>query len=194
MMAPMPSAPLASSRIVSPVQLAWGARVSTEFARHVLGICDEFAWSGAHASWLMACMAFESDGTFSASVPNRAGSGAVGLIQFMPLTAVDLGTTTENLALLSAESQLTYVRAYFKQYARRIASLSDMYMAILLPKYIGTAEGTVLFSGTGASYRQNAGLDANSDGKITKGEATARVAAMLQRGLEPANAAAYVWP
>ena len=70
----------------------------------------------------------------------------------------------------------------------------DMYMAILLPKYIGTAEGTVLFSGTGASYRQNAGLDANSDGKITKGEATARVAAMLQRGLEPAHAAVYVWP
>jgi hypothetical protein len=184
----------APARSGTPVQLAWGARVSTEFARHVLGICAEFGWSGAHASWLMACMAFESGGTFSASVHNAAGSGAVGLIQFMPSTAVDLGTTTENLALLSPESQLTYVRAYFKRYARRIESLSDMYMAILLPKYIGTLDSTVLFSGTGASYRQNAGLDANSDGKITKGEATARVAAMLQRGLETANVAAYAWP
>lgn len=182
------------SASAAPVNLAWGARVSTEFARHVLGICAEFGWSGAHASWLMACMAFESAGTFSASVRNAAGSGAVGLIQFMPSTAADLGTTTENLALLSPESQLTYVRAYFKRYARRIESLSDMYMAILLPKYIGTLDSTVLFSGTGASYRQNAGLDANTDGKITKGEATARVAAMLKRGLETANVAAYAWP
>src|SRR5690348_14493224 len=182
------------SASAAPVNFAWGARVSTEFARHVLGICAEFGWSGGHASWLMACMAFESAGTFSASVHNAAGSGAVGLIQFMPATARGLGTTTEGLAGMSAESQLTYVRAYFRPYARRIQSLSDMYKAILLPKYIGTAEGTVLFSGTGASYRQNAGLDANTDGKITKGEATARVAAMLQRGLETANVAAYAWP
>lgn len=175
-------------------QLAWGARVSTDFAQHLLGICREFGWSYLHANWLMACIAFESGGTFSASVRNAAGSGAVGLIQFMPATAQDLGTTTENLALLSPESQLTYVRAYFKRYARRIASLSDMYMAILLPKYIGTLDSAVLFSGTGAAYRQNAGLDVNNDGKITKGEATARVAAMLQRGLEPANVAGYVWP
>lgn len=174
--------------------LAWGARVSTEFAQHLLGICREFGWSSAHASWLMACIAFESGQTFRADVRNGAGSGAVGLIQFMPSTAQDLGTSTDNLAAMSAESQLTYVRAYFKRYARRIASLSDMYMAILLPKYIGTLDSAVLFSGSGASYRQNAGLDANNDGKITKGEATARVAVMLQRGLEPANAAVYVWP
>lgn len=138
----------------------------------------------------MACIAFESGETFSASVRNAAGSGAVGLIQFMPATAHDLGTTTEGLSAMSAESQLTYVRAYFKRYARRIASLSDMYMAILLPKYIGTLDGTVLFSG-GESYRQNAGLDANNDGKVTKGEATARVAAMLARGQRPGFFAIY---
>lgn len=194
MLGDMQPSPAFANSAAAPFQLAWGARVSTDFARHLLGICSEFGWGRSHANWLMACIAFESGESFSAGVRNAAGSGAVGLIQFMPATARGLGTTTEGLAGMSAESQLTYVRAYFRPYARRIQSLSDMYMAILLPKYIGTAEGTVLFSGTGASYRQNAGLDANTDGKITKGEATARVAAMLQRGLEPANAAAYVWP
>ncbi|EIL99152.1 transglycosylase SLT domain-containing protein [Rhodanobacter thiooxydans] len=173
-----------------PIQLAWGMRVSTGFARGVLGLCRGFGWGPAHASWLMACMAFESATTFSPSIRNAAGSGAVGLIQFMPSTARGLGTTVENLALLSAESQLDYVAAYFEPYAKRIRSLSDMYMAILLPKYIGQPEDAVLFSG-GVAYRQNAGLDANHDGKITKAEATARVADMLKRGLQPGVFATY---
>jgi hypothetical protein len=173
-----------------PIQLAWGARVSTAFAQVVFGICKEFGWGPQHASWLMACMAFETGTTFSPSVRNGAGSGAVGLIQFMPATARGLGTTAENLALLSAESQLDYVRSYFRPYARRIASLSDMYMAILLPKYIGQPEDAVLFSG-GIAYRQNSGLDANRDGKVTKAEATAKVAAMLARGLQPGFSATY---
>lgn len=173
-----------------PIQLAWGARVSTAFAQVVFGICKEFGWGPQHASWLMACIAFETGTTFSPSVRNGAGSGAVGLIQFMPSTARDLGNTVENLALLSAESQLDYVRSYFRRYASRIDSLSDMYMAILLPKYIGQPEDAVLFSG-GVAYRQNAGLDANHDGKITKAEATAKVAAMLERGLQPRVFATY---
>jgi hypothetical protein len=173
-----------------PIQLAWGARVSTAFAQVVFGICKEFGWGPQHASWLMACMAFETGTTFSPSVRNGAGSGAVGLIQFMPPTARGLGTTVEDLARLSAEAQLSYVRSHFRPYARRIASLSDMYMAILLPKYIGQPEDAVLFSG-GVAYRQNSGLDANRDGKVTKAEATARVADMLKRGLQPGVFATY---
>lgn len=173
-------------------QLAWGARVSDDFRRHVVGICHDFGWSRDHASWLMACMAFESGETFSASIRNGAGSGAVGLIQFMPATAADIGTTTRNLELLSAESQLVYVRRYFKPYRRRIASLPDMYMAILLPRYIGALDTAVLFA-SGTAYRQNAGLDVDSDGKITKREASARVAAKLQRGLQPGYAATCSW-
>ncbi len=175
---------------VAPIQLAWGARVSTGFAKAVLALCAHFGWTSEHASWLMACMAFESGRTFSPSIRNAAGSGAVGLIQFMPTTAKWLGTTPENLELLSPESQLYYVGKYFEAYAPRIHSLSDMYMAILLPKYIGQPDSAVLFS-DGISYRQNAGLDANHDGKVTKAEAAARVTAMLAEGLRPGNVAAY---
>lgn len=121
------------------IPLVWGAKVSTEFARGVVTLCSELGWGGGadHPSWLMACMAFESAETFSPSVCNAAGSGAVGLIQFMPATAATLGTTVENLRLLSATAQLAYVHRYFQPYAPRIRSLSEMYMAILLPSAIG---------------------------------------------------------
>jgi hypothetical protein len=129
-------------------------------------------------------MAFESGETFSPSIKNAAGSGATGLIQFMPATAKDLGTTIENLELLSATAQLYYVGLYFRRYASRVQSLSDMYMAILLPKYVGKPEDSVLFS-SGVAYRQNSGLDSNNDGKITKLEATRLVQAKLDKGLTP---------
>lgn len=165
------------------MKLAWGNKVSELFCTRVVKIARRFAWRPEQASDLMSCMAFESNETFSPSVKNMAGSGATGLIQFMPLTALGLGTTVENLELLSAESQLDYVEMYFLPYARRIETLPDMYMAILLPKYIGTPDSTVLFSG-GTSYRQNSGLDLNQDGMVTKLEAAGRVEAKRVRGMQ----------
>ena len=168
------------------MKLAWGAKVSPEFRDKVLTICKYNSWSGEHASWLMACMAFESGETFSPSIKNAAGSGATGLIQFMPATARGLGTTTDALADMKAVDQLEYVEKYFRSYVTRIHSLSDMYMAILLPKYVGQPDDAVLFS-SGIAYRQNSGLDANKDGKITKAEATAKVKAKLDKGYIEAN-------
>lgn len=164
------------------MQLAWGKKVDEAFRNEVFAICTRFGWREQHASWLMGCMAFESGHTFSPTIKNAAGSGAIGLIQFMPATARGLGTSTELLSKMSAEGQLRYVELYFKAYAARIDSLSDMYMAILLPKYVGKPEESVLFS-SGIAYRQNSGLDANDDGKVTKAEATARVSATYQLGM-----------
>lgn len=180
------------SQLPRTVTLAWGAKVSTDFARALFALCDALGWGPLHACWLMACMAFETARTFRPDIRNGAGSGAVGLIQFMPMVAARLGTTPENLVLLSASAQLSYVEDYFRPYAGHIHSLSDMYMAILLPTYIGRPDDAVLFSG-GVAYRENAGLDANSDGHITKAEAAARVQAMFNEGMQAANSAAYVW-
>lgn len=164
--------------------IAWGAHVPLPFLEKVVLICGSFGWYENAESDLLSCIAFESGETFAPDVRNAAGSGAVGLIQFMPATAIRLKTTTEQLAAMSAVEQLDYVEMYFAPYAERIHSLSDMYMAILLPKYVGHPDGAVLFS-AGIAYRQNSGLDANHDGKITKGEAAARVAAMKAKGLRP---------
>lgn len=165
-------------------RIAWGARVPRPFIDKALGICRDFAWYADAPSDLMSCMAFESGETFSPSVKNMAGSGATGLIQFMPQTAIGLGTTTQQLERMSAVQQLDVVQRYFAPYAHRIACLSDMYMAILLPAHIGQAEDSVLFNRGTVAYRQNAALDANTDGRITKAEAAARVLAKRAKGLQ----------
>jgi hypothetical protein len=164
-------------------QLAWGSVVSSAFADKV--VAHFSPWYDDAPSDAMSCMAFESAETFSPNIRNAAGSGAIGLIQFMPSTARGLGTTTERLALLSAEEQLDYVFQYFAPYATRIKSLPDMYMAILLPKYIGQPDDSRLFTGGSVAYRQNAGLDADSDGVITKAEAASLVANKKRKGLLP---------
>lgn len=104
----------------------------------------------------------------------------------MPKTAVALGTTIEQLATMTAEDQLDYVEKYFQPRAHKLDNLGDVYMAILWPKAIGKADDFVLFEQPDVTYTQNAGLDANKDGKITRLEACAKVIAKLNKGLLPA--------
>jgi hypothetical protein len=138
----------------------------------------------------MACIAWESGETFSPSIKNGAGSGAVGLIQFMPATARGMGTTVDFLVTLSALEQLDYVEQYFRPYKGKLNSLSDCYMAILWPRGVGQPEDYVLWDKytRPVTYRQNAGLDISKDGKITKAEAAAKVRAKLDKGLLPSYA------
>ena len=100
----------------------------------------------------MACIAFETAETFRPDIRNAAGSGAVGLIRFMPSTERGLGTSTEALTRMSAVEQLDWVRMYFKPYAGRLKTLSDVYMAILWPKAIGKPEDYVLFTRPSITY------------------------------------------
>jgi hypothetical protein len=174
--------------------LAWGARVSQLFGDQ---IAQQFkdkvraiaAQLGTDPNFLMAAIAFETGRTFSASVANQAGSGAVGLIQFMPRTAVALGTTSAALSAMSPVAQLDLVQKYFLPYAGNLHSLADLYMAILWPVAVAKSDDFVLFSQSinPAAYRQNRGLDVNGDGKVTKAEAASKVEAMLTEGLKPGN-------
>ncbi len=168
------------------MKLAWGVKVSVKFVDRLMRLCASFGWSNEHASWLMSCMAFESAETFSPSIRNMAGSGATGLIQFMPSTAKGLGTSVEELAAMTDVEQLDYVEKYFKPYSSRISSLADMYMAILLPSAVGKHDDYPLFT-TGVAYRQNASLDVNTDGVITKAEATTKVKAAFDKGMRAEN-------
>lgn len=165
-------------------RIAWGGALPPGFKTRVISITFDLA---VCVDFLMAAMAFESGETFSASVANAAGSGAVGLIQFMPSTAAALGTTSAALAAMTATAQLDYVLRYFTPYRGRLKTLEDVYMAILYPAAIGTGSGHVLFSSGTQAYSQNAGLDLNGDGSITVGEATSRVRAKYQRGLTGAH-------
>ncbi|MBC9904753.1 transglycosylase SLT domain-containing protein [Achromobacter xylosoxidans] len=179
---------MSSASLQKPATLAWGKKVSPEFRAKVISLCERL---GIEPDYLMACMAFESAETFSPSIYNAAGSGAVGLIQFMPTTARSLGTATGNLAALSAVDQLDWVEKYFQPYKGRLKTLSDVYMAILWPAAIGKPESSSLWaqSERPTTYRQNSGLDANKDGVITKAEAASKVQAKLERGRKPE----YLW-
>ncbi|WP_217364050.1 transglycosylase SLT domain-containing protein, partial [Marinobacterium sp. xm-d-509] len=145
-----------------------------EFASEVDRVANKF---GVNPAMLMAVMDFETGGTYSTSVRNAAGSGATGLIQFMPNTARALGTTTEELAQMPRAEQMTYVEKYFDQFGSRIrgGDINDLYMAVLYPRAIGREDGYVLFREGTTAYQQNAGLDTNEDGTITKFEAAAKV-------------------
>ena len=137
---------------------------------------------------LYAVMSFESGGTFDPAQKNigydgtpETGSGATGLIQFMPDTAKELGTSTNELAGMTRTEQLKYVDKHFANKGIEGGNLDDLYMSILFPVAVGKPDDFVLFGKgaiagyTGTAYTQNAGLDKNGDGSITKAEAAAKV-------------------
>jgi hypothetical protein len=164
-------------------EIAWGKKVGADFKTKLIAICTGLA---CDPSYLMAAMAFETGATFSPTDQNPR-SGATGLIQFLPSTAAGLGTSIEALAQMTAVEQLDYVKKYLNPFNGRMRSLSDVYMSILFPVAVGKPDSYVLFAAPSTAYRQNAGLDVNHDGQVTKGEAASKVQARLDEGLSVVN-------
>jgi hypothetical protein len=179
---PNPAQPPSNPGTGATGPIAWGKKVSPAFKAKVELIASEL---GTDPNYLMGAMAFETGGTFSPKIRNKAGSGAIGLIQFMPSTARSLGTSTAALAKMSAVQQLDYVYAYLAPCAGKLNSLSDVYMAILYPAAVGQSDSYALFDKGTKAYTQNKGLDTNKDGVVTKGEAAARVTRTLEQGMNP---------
>ena len=118
--------------------------------------------------WLMAIMYSESK--FQSSVYNYKGSGAVGLIQFMPTTAREMNTTAEALSRLHPVDQLDYVYRYLQTVRERYGdfdSLTDLYLAVLYPKALGQDYCYTLYDSPTQAYKQNSGLDEDKDGRVT---------------------------
>lgn len=120
---------------------------------------------GVDANALLAIMKMESG-----LDPSRVNStsGATGLIQFMPKTAVSLGTSTQALAKMSAVQQLPYVEKYLKGAGVRPGmDLGDLYMSVFMPSMVGKPNNTVISTPGKKVYDQNKGLDKNKDGYLT---------------------------
>ena len=163
--------------------IAWGKKLSVEEKEKLLKICSNLK---IEPDYLMSCIAFETGETFSPSIESKSGSKALGLLQFMPTTAIALGTTSEKLKKMSVLEQLDYVEKYFKPYASKVKTLSDLYMAILWPVAIGKSPDFVLFYKADKKYPkryiQNRGLDFNKDGKITLSETCKKIEEKLVKG------------
>jgi len=130
---------------------------------------------------LLKVMNFETGGSFDSAQKNKAGSGATGLIQFMPATAKGLlGTETgaEAISILekmTPTEQLDLVQKHLEPYKNKIKNLDDLYMAVLYPKAVGKDSDYVLFREGTIAYKQNKGLDKDKDGIITKADAASKV-------------------
>jgi len=149
--------------------------VTPEF---IHGVEQMAARLGTRPEYIMAVMSFETGGSFSPAQKNNAGSGATGLIQFMPNTARGLGTSTAELSRMSSVDQLRYVEQYFEPYKGRLGTLEGVYSTVLAGSPHPDPNST-LFASPSAAYNANRGLDHNGDGRITSGEATAAVRARV---------------
>jgi len=76
---------------------------------------------------------FETGGRFTSDVRNPS-SGATGLIQFMPETAKNLGTTVAALARLSPVEQMAWVEKYFRTSGvSPLSTAQRLFMAVFYP-------------------------------------------------------------
>lgn len=164
-------------------RLAWG-RLLDAGERAALRACARAV--DCDPSHLSAAIMFES--RWDPTAVNES-YGASGLIQFVPSTAISLGTTVEAIRRMSRIEQLGLVQRYLMPYRGRIGTLTDLYMAILRPTAIGKPDDYALItSAEGKAYVANKGLDLNKDGNITKYEATEYVRRRLEEGLRDDNA------
>ncbi len=159
------------------LQIAWGARVSVAFKVRLIEISQNF---GVDPNYMMSAIALETGETFSPSVRNP--NGATGLIQFTPDTAAELGTSTADLAAMTAVEQMDYVEKYFDPFRNLLTTIEDVYMAIIWPAAIGKPDSWALFSKPSPQYDRNSGLDTDKDGCVTKAEAASVVKAKLLKG------------
>jgi hypothetical protein len=157
---------------------------------------------GYDPSAIAAVMKHESDFEPAAMNPN---GHALGSIQFwdslFPPIAARAGQPSvqwRDLAHMSLTEQLPFVMSYFDGtplHGRNPNTPADYALATFMPAFIGrdpaaplgVKGSTDFLAGTslrlGTVYDQNAGLDANHDGVITVGDATAHVAKLYSDAL-----------
>lgn len=138
-----------------------------------------------NVDWLATVISFETAGTFDPAKPNMAGSGAVGLIQFLPSTARRLQTSTEALRAMSAEEQLDWVYKYLQGFTGRLSTLRDTYLAVFKPTAMGLGPDAVVYrQEDGEAYSKNIGFDRPPrKGFITVADITASIVGTYNAGL-----------
>jgi hypothetical protein len=159
----------------------------TAFLDKVVSVSSEL---GFDPNDLLRVIDFETAGSFSPKAqPIRKDgtkiSSATGLIQFLEKTANGLGTTTADLANMTAVEQLDYVKRYFEPFKGRIKNFGDVYMAVHWPKGVGKDDSYVMYEAGSDSYDANKGLDTNGDGTVTRGETLARLFSATGKGGNP---------
>ena len=137
------------------------------FANEVIKIS---AYLGINPNWLLQVMYAESK--LKPWIENENG-GATGLIQFMPATAVSLGTTTAALKRMTRLQQLQYVKKYYAWKRGKMKSYFDVYLVTFFPAALGQNDNYIFKTSRlspGIIARQNKIMDYNKNGAITMAE------------------------
>ena len=142
---------------------------------------------------LLKIMNFESAGIDPSAVNEK--SGASGLIQFMPNTATELGTSVEEIRKMSGTEQLPYVEKYLQGHGVKPGmGLSELYMSILAGN-AKAAGKTSLWEKGSKAYEDNKGLDIDGNLEVSPQEATTMVERAWNRNgaamFEPAPMETY---
>jgi len=87
---------------------------------------------------LLFLMWFETAHTLDSTIQNSIG--ATGLIQFMPKTAIGLGTTTDKLKQMSNVEQLDFVQKHLSPFKGRYKDYVDLYCGIFWPAAVGKSD------------------------------------------------------
>lgn len=167
--------------------IAWGTKFTDEecFALSQM-MRDEGFTGGVDISDMMSCIGFETGYRFDPATRNPV-SNARGLIQFMPTIAISYGTTVDELAKMTVLEQIPYIGKHFKPYRKKLNNLGDVYMSILWPRAVGEADSYVLWKKGTTAYTQNAGLDLNKDGLVTREECLHKIKNVMVEGFHPTN-------
>ena len=128
---------------------------------------------GISSDDLLRVIQFETAGSFSPS--QKAGtSNAMGLIQFIPSTAKDLGTSTKELAAMTRVEQMAFVEKYLSRFKGKMEDFGDLYMAVHWPRAVGKDDDYVMYRKGSKAYAANKGLDIDKDGDVEKIEAVTK--------------------
>jgi hypothetical protein len=121
---------------------------------------------GVKPEWLMFLMWFETGHTLNHKIQNSIG--ATGLIQFMPKTAIGLGTTVDKLKTMSNVEQMNYVQKHLAIFKGKYKDWVDLYCAIFWPVAVGQPDDFKITNDLVA--KQNPIFDINKDTDIQKSE------------------------
>jgi hypothetical protein len=133
------------------------------FLKKVQEVAD---FLGIDPNWLMFVMWFETAHTLNSHIQNSIK--ATGLIQFMPATAIGLGTTVEALKSMSNVEQLDFVQKHLSRFKGKYHDFVDLYCAIFWPAAVGKPDTYRITSDQVAA--QNPIFDLNKDKDIEKSE------------------------
>jgi hypothetical protein len=127
---------------------------------------------GFEPYWLYRVMIAESG--INSAIQNR-DTQATGLIQFMPSTARMLGTTTDQLCMMTPQEQLDYVYKFYLPYKNNITCPIDLYIVTFYPYARGKRNHYIIGSEANAYTanliaKQNPSFDIDGNGYIELGE------------------------